>query len=129
MSKRSVLQLKVVESHDGAVFQDLYNKTAEELSEYDPEVRIEQKSEGHCAYFMYTMHIQEKMSLKDAFSMFGFSHKCAECPSLEIGTDARRKTWGCPHSPYGESREDADMCEYMYKLLAQGKVLLKHDGE
>ena len=125
MAMKSLLQLRVVEAHDGAIFQEQYNKTAEELSQYDPEIRIEQKSSGHCAYFMYTVHIEDQMSLSDAFRRFGYAHKCMECPFLEIGTDARRKTWACPYSPHGESRVDAEMCEYMYKLLAQGKVLLK----
>lgn len=125
MAMKSLLQLRVVEAHDGAVFQERYNRTAEELSQYDPEIRIEQKTTGHCAYFMYTAHIQDQMSLGDAFRELGYAHKCIECPFLQIGNDARRKTWGCPYSPYGESRVDADMCEYMYDLLAQGKVLLK----
>ena len=129
MAMKSLLQIRVVESQDGAVFQDLYNRTAEELSQYDPEIRIEQKPSGHCAYFMYRVHIQEQMNLKEAFKQFGYAHKCIECPALEVGADARRKTWGCKYSPYGESRVDADMCDYMYNLLAQGKVLLNREGK
>ena len=125
MYSKNLLQMKVVEAHSGAKFQELYNRTAEELADYDPDVQIEHKSEGHCAYFMYNLHIHGEISVKEALNMAGISHHCSECPCLQIGTDKRKKRWKCDHAPYGESYMDAEMCDYAYQLLIEGKLLLR----
>lgn len=129
MCYKSIKQIKVVEACNGAEFQELYNKTAEELSECDVEVEIEHPSKGHCAYFMYTLHIQEPKTIKQALNEVGVHHYCCECPFLQMGSDARVKKWKCDQSPYGTARIDDEMCEFAYGLLVKGDLELIKDGE
>lgn len=121
---KHVQMIKVVEANSGAKFQDLYNKTAEELAEYDPEIEIEHKASGHCAYFMYEVNIAEKMTIKEALHAVGIYHTCSECPCLEIGQDGRRKKWNCERSSTGFSYSDSDMCDDAYKDLVNGDLQL-----
>lgn len=128
MSNKIIKQIKVVEASNGARFQELYNKTAEELSDADVVVEIEHKTSGHCAYFMYTMNIPEEVSLSDAFHEAGIYHICAECPYMEIGTDARKRRWYCEkYQCY--KHMDQDMCEEAYRELAKGKLVIRGKGD
>lgn len=122
-------QIKVVEASNGNVFQRLYNEASEELSDCDLEIEIQHKEKGHCAYFMYTMHKPEQMTVKEALEAVGIHHTCSECPYLQIGSDARKKKWPCELSPYGSSSIDSSMCEEAYKLLAEGKLHLKCESD
>lgn len=126
MSNKTIKQIKVVEASNGARFQDLYNQTAEELADCDVEIEIEHKASGHCAYFMYTMNIPEKMSLGEALNQYGISHKCSECPLMEIGSDARRKKWYCARKEKF-LHMDNEMCDYAYEKLLAGMLKLRKE--
>jgi hypothetical protein len=128
MGSKILKQIKVVEASNGARFQELYNKTAEELEEADVEVEIQHKSTGHCAYFMYTVNIPDKKTLSDLFREVGITHRCYECPYLNIGTDARRRSWDCLRSGY-KAYMDSEMCEEAYRDLAEGKMVLRGKGD
>lgn len=129
MKGKCLPQIKVVEASNGNKFQELYNEASEELADCDLEIEIQHKDKGHCAYFMYTMHISEQMTVKEALEAVGIHHTCSECPKLEIGSDARKKRWPCSISDNGSSSIDSTMCEEAYRLLAEGKLHLKVEDE
>lgn len=107
-------QIKVVTATNGADFERKFNEAAEELAKYDPEVRMKD-GDGFCAYFMYTLYIRQPETTEDHFDIQGHACYCCDCPFLEIGTDARRKTFPCKYSKYGETRIDAPACARFYE--------------
>ena len=118
-------RLKVVQSKDPQRFQDEFNDAADELQEYDPEIELKEEGGTHYAYFRYAMHKPVPETLEDEFSLAGIRHYCSDCPFLEIGHDARRKTWPCKYSEFGESNMDRPACELFLKKLMQGTVRVR----
>ena len=114
MKQKTVQQIKVVSATNGADFERKFNAAAEDLAKYEPEVQLK-SGDGFCAYFMYNMNICQPETLEDNFSMHVNVCHCSDCKFLEIGTDARRKTFPCPYAEYGETRIDSPACERFYE--------------
>ena len=125
MYDQSKHRIKVIQARDPLSFERQYNEAAEELDKYDPEIRVEREGGLHIAYFMYTLHKPIPETIKDEFTLAGIEHTCSECPYLEIGQDARRKTWPCKYTTYGTSTIDSPACEILLKKLMQGTVKLR----
>lgn len=118
-------KIKVVTGKDAARFERNYNAIAAELAEYDPDVSVKIEGGMFYAVFTYTLHKPYPETIQDEFTLAGISHKCAECPYLEIGNDNRRKVWPCKYSEYGSANMEKPACEYLLKKLMQGKVKLR----
>lgn len=114
LKEKTRRQIRVVTATNGADFERKFNEVAEELAEYEPEITMKE-GDGFCAYFLYNMNIRFPENESDQFSMQGYECHCSDCPFLEIGTDARRKTFPCKFSKYGETRIDAPACARFYE--------------
>lgn len=118
-------RLKVVQSKDPQRFQNDFNETADELEEYDPTIEVKEEGGTHFAYFRYAVHKQLPETIEDEFTLAGIHHHCSDCPFLEIGHDARRKTWPCRYSEYGESNMERPACEVFLRKLMQGAARVR----
>ena len=114
MKEKTVQKIKVVSATNGSDFERKFNAASEELADYEPEVKLKD-GDGFCAYFMYSLYIRQPETTEDQFSMHGYACHCCDCPFLEIGTDARRKTFPCKYSAYGETRIDSPACARFYE--------------
>ena len=114
MREKLKQQIKVVTATNGSDFERKFNAAAEELAQYEPEISIKD-GDGFCAYFMYSLNICQPESLEDNFIMHKCECHCCDCPFLEIGTDARRKTFPCKYSKFGEARVDSPACARFYE--------------
>ena len=125
MKEKMLKRVKVVMAANAADFERKYNEAADELADYDPEVKLKE-GDGFCAYFMYTLNIRTPESLEDEFSIHSNECKCCDCPFLEVGTDARRKWFPCPYAETGETRIDSKACEVFYREAV--KLMRKEAG-
>ena len=114
MKENEKRMIKVVTATNGADFERKFNAASEELAAYRPEITLKD-GDGFSAYFLYNVNICQPETLEDDFSMRVRACHCSDCKFLEIGTDARRKTFPCPYSEYGETRIDAPACERFYE--------------
>ena len=114
MKEKTKQQIKVVTATNGADFERKFNAAADELAEYEPEIKV-MEGGGFCAYFMYNMNIRTPETAEDDFNMHKCVCTCSDCPFLEIGTDARRKWFPCQYSSTGETRLDSHACDVFYK--------------
>ena len=114
MKEKTVQKIKVVSATNGSDFERKFNAASEELADYEPEVKLKD-GDSFCAYFMYSLYIRQPETTEDQFSMQGYAAHCCDCPFLEIGTDARRKTFPCKFAKYGETRIDAPACARFYE--------------
>ena len=115
-------RIKVIQAKDPLSFERQYNEAAQDLDKYDPDITVDHEGGVYFAYFMYTLHKPAPESVADEFKLAGISHTCSECPYLEIGQDARRKTWPCKYSRYGTSTIDRRAGGIRLKKLMAGTV-------
>lgn len=106
---------KTIAAKSPAEFDKLYNSTADELAEFEPEVEEYMWGEMRCAEFKYTETKKIREDLADDFMQHDVECKCKDCPFLEIGTDARRRWFPCQYATYGETRMDSPACDMFYK--------------
>ena len=118
-------RIKVIQAKDPLSFERQYNEAAQELDQYDPDITVDHEDGVYFAYFMYTLHKPVPETVADEFKLAGIEHTCSECPYLQIGQDARRKTWPCEYSTYGTSTIDSPACEILLKKLMAGTVRLR----
>lgn len=112
MKEREVPQVKTVSAKSPAEFDKLYNATAHELGVSLTEVK---DIDATTARFYYTVTERQAETVGDDFMQHNVCATCADCPFLQIGTDARRKWFPCQYSTYGESRMDSPACEVFYR--------------
>lgn len=112
MKEEVRLRVKTVTASDVKSFDKLYNSTADELAQYDPEAK---DIDALTARFYYKESSYTSESLADDFMQHHERCTCSDCPYLEIGTDARRKWFPCKYSPCGETRSDSEACDQFYK--------------
>lgn len=96
-------------------FDKLYNSTADELGQYEPEVDEFQMDGKLYARFIYVERTKIRENLEDDFMQENVRCHCSDCPFIEIGTDARRRWFPCPYSSTGETRVDSPACAIFYQ--------------
>lgn len=112
MKEREIRQVKTITAGSLKEFDELYNSTAQELGVSITEVK---DIDATTSRFYYTMTSRRSETLADDFMQHNVICHCSDCPFLEITTDARRKTFPCKYSKYGETRVDALACEMFYQ--------------
>ena len=115
MKEIEKMRSKTIAARSPDEFDRLYNATADELSQYEPEVEEFQMGNTMYARFKYIETVKVRESFEDDFMQEGERCHCADCPFLQIGTDARRKTFPCEYAAYGETRMDNAACEVFYR--------------
>lgn len=112
MRRDEIEQIKTISANSLKEFDKLYNSTARELG--GAVTRIDDLSET-VSRFHYTVGENQIECIGDEFIQQGAYCHCSDCPFLEIGRDARRKTFPCQYAKYGETRMDAPACDFFYK--------------
>jgi len=112
MKEREIPQIKTISAGSLKEFDKLYNSTARELG---TSITDKKDFDETTTRFYYVVTERQAETIGDDFMQHNVVCHCADCPFLEIGTDARRKTFPCRYSPYGESRVDAHACEVFYR--------------
>ena len=112
MRRDEIQQIKTISAGSLKEFDKLYNSTARELGE--AVTKVDDLGET-VSRFHYTVTEEQVESVGDEFMQHGAYCHCSDCPFLEIGHDARRKTFPCMYAKYGETRVDAPACEMFYK--------------
>lgn len=112
MKVKEIRQVKTIQAATLSGFDDLYNETAKELGTALIDVK---DFDALTARFYYTTIAKEQETTGDDFELHGASACCGDCPYLEAKADARRKTFPCAYSTYGETRVDCPACDVFYK--------------
>lgn len=112
MRRDEIEQVKTISASNLKEFDKLYNSTARELG--GAVTKVDDLSET-VSRFHYTVTESQVECMGDEFMQHNAYCHCSDCPFLEIGTDARRKTFPCPYAKYGETRVDAPACEVFYQ--------------
>jgi len=111
MKEKEIRLVRTIHADDPTEFDKLYNSTAAELGTSITEVKDYDVTTSR---FYYSITARSAETIGDDFMQHNVRCHCSDCPFLEIGTDARRKTFPCKYATYGESRIDADACEVFY---------------
>lgn len=112
MRVTDVKQVRTVSAKSVKEFDKLFNQTADELGSSVVEVK---EIDATTARFYYQITKKEPEELADTFMQNNAGCHCSDCPFLEIGNDARRKTFPCKYAKYGETRVDATACKVFYQ--------------
>ena len=102
---------KTVHADTYEEFDELVNKTAKELAEHAP---VTEELDDHTTRFKWQERSETPETLGDEFETHGICITCADCPFLEIGTDARRKWFPCEYTTYGMSKLDSPACDVYF---------------
>lgn len=112
MKEKEIRQVRTIQAATPMEFDDLYNETARELGTSIVDVK---DLDALTARFYYTTIAREQETTGDGFELHGACAHCGDCPYLEVKADARRKTFPCAYSTYGETRIDCPACDVFYK--------------
>ena len=121
MKERSVEKVKIVSANTEAEFEDKYNSTIQELSNYTPE-RLSFSLDSLRAAIVYVEETRVPESVKEEYELDGINFTCAQCPYLERGSDKRRKRWPCKYATYRMSSTDMIACDKFYREYDAGKI-------
>ena len=122
MLTKTLQKIKVVQSDDPEEYEAKFNKAAEDLAEYEPEIKEQAFNGTHCAYFRWAETKQEFNLISDEFHAEGIHYLCAQCPLHDPADDGRRMQVWCKYHDCGTTHLKHEACEYFYKLLKQNEI-------
>ena len=122
MLHRTLKKIKVIQTKDPNLFQEVYDRTMDELSEYEPEDDIQQYNGEHIAYIRYWDHVEEFNSVADEFHAEGIHYLCNQCPLHEPAEDGRQRHVYCKYADTGMTDLKREVCEMFYKMVKQNEI-------
>lgn len=126
MRSETLQQFAVIRGETPEEFSEKLNAKLLELKDKRPRVEFD----GLTAYVKYSETLRFPECLADEYESVGVRFTCERCPVFEPrckaggGIDRRCKKGGCDHSLYGKTFGDSEACDYLYKMLREGKVKL-----
>lgn len=131
MKKQKVKQYAFIEAADLDCFEIKLNEKLEDLAEYDPEVAF-YENDSQLARISYT---KETEARDESPSERGARFTCGDCPMMKHikkrdgSLDLRRVYGECDFGEMGRVWKTTPACDYLYKLIADGRIRLMLEDE
>ena len=131
MRKQRVKQFAFIEAADLDCFEIKLNERLEDLAEWDPEVAF-YESDPQLARISYT---KETVVQEETPAERGIRFTCGDCPMMQHitkrdGTPDLRRVYGnCDFGEMGRVYKTTPACDYLYKLIADGRIRLTLEDE
>ncbi len=122
MKTKRVKKIKVIQTQDPLQFQEEYNTILDELTEYSPEVMIQQFTGEHVAYIQYEETTRSFDCVSDEFHAEGIHYLCGQCPLHEPAEDGRQKHVWCKYADCGMTDIRREACEMFYTKVKQKEI-------
>ena len=124
MLTKTLKKIKVIQTDDRQLFETLFNRATEELSEKGTEFEtdIQPFTGTHCAYILYTEIKREFNLVSDEFHEQGIHYLCGQCSLHDPQEDGRQKRVYCKYADCGMTDVRHEVCEMFYKKVKQGEI-------
>lgn len=131
MKKQKVQQYAFVDAMDLDCFEIKLNEKLEDLAEHDPVVEF-YPNHSTLARIAYTKEtVVEEVSPAEKGARF----TCGDCPMMKHirkkdGSPDLRRVYGeCDFGEMGRVWKTTPACDYLYKLIADGRIRLMLEDE
>ena len=131
MRKQRVKQFAFIEAADLDCFEIKLNERLEDLAEYDPEVAF-YENDPQLARISYT---KETEARDESPADSGARFTCGDCPMMKQikkrdGSPDLRRVYGeCDFGEMGRVWKTTPACDYLYKMIADGRIRLTLEDE
>lgn len=131
MRKQRVKQFAFIEAADLDCFEIKLNERLEDLAEYDPEVAF-YENDPQLARISYT---KETEARDESPADRGARFTCGDCPMMKHikkrdGSPDLRRVYGeCDFGEMGRVWKTTPACDYLYKMIADGRIRLTLEDE
>lgn len=131
MKKQKVKQYAFIEAADLDCFEIKLNEKLEDLAENDPEVAF-YENDPQLARISYTKEIASR---DESPAERGARFTCGDCPLMKHirkkdGSPDLRRVYGeCDFGEMGRVWKTTPACDYLYKLIADGRIRLTLEDE
>lgn len=131
MKKQKVKQYAFIEAADLDCFEIKLNEKLEDLAEYDPEVAF-YENDPQLARISY---MKDTETRDESPADRGARFTCGDCPMMKHikksdGSPDLRRVYGeCDFGEMGRVWKTTPACDYLYKLIADGRIRLTLEDE
>lgn len=133
MTSKTLKQYAFVQAYDLDCFEVKLNEKLEDLADGDPEVAFVQNDETNMiARICYSKEIRIE---EEGPAERGARFTCGECPYFrhirkkDGSPDLRRSFGDCDFGEMGRVWKTTPACEYLYKMITDGKIRLALEEE
>jgi hypothetical protein len=117
-------RVRTVQADDADEFDRKFNAVSDELTE---DAKLQWDTAPMCVHFIYEEQEKVPETVADEFELQGIKYYCKDCPNMIKGKSKRERSHGCKYAEYGTVKDFTPACEWLYKMIVQGKVIPEED--
>ena len=115
---------RVIECANGKEYENLFEKTMDELAKFSPVVIDKLNAEGHCSYIEWIETYTVPENIRDEYLLQDVRYTCRQCPFYAVNPDGRKRYHDCDR--VGHKVYPGDLaCLYLYQRVAEGEVTIE----
>lgn len=132
-TQQKLKQYAFVQAYDLDCFEVKLNEKLEDLAECEPEVTFVQSDETNM--IARIAYVKQVKILEEAPAERGARFTCGDCPLMKPirkkdGSPDLRRVYGeCDFGEMGRVWKTTPACDYLYKMIADGRIRLVLEDE